>query len=194
MKMLWMMLAGFMGLYSFAAGEGAGENKKPVTPTPQIDTKAPHSALNTSSALLLSQARLIQTRLLNRQTVERELSELLKISGQLSGLRLRLAASFAQETAALRNTANAQDNQDRLEQQRQTMISRCNDLERLLGQIDKNRNTSLLNEKLNDLIVFLDPPKVPAEQTDVGTSRGAAAVVKGRAEKPAQEAAASVKE
>lgn len=176
MLKIWMLAVA--GLVSFAAGaaeSGTPEGKdKPVTA--EIGAVKAPVTLASCSVQILTKARLIQTKIHDKQKADQELTELLTWKKQLSGLRMRSAVAFAQETAALQDSKNAADNQKRIERRRQNLITRSNELERLLDQVEQNRNSPLLSEKINDLVVFLAPPELPAPQGAVETSRGAASV------------------
>ena len=176
--MLKFWILALVGLVSLAAGatkSGASAEKDVPAAIKNEAVKAPVT-FTSCSMRILAKARLIQTKISGKHKADQELTELLAWKKRLSELRLRSAVTFAQETAALQNSKNAENNQKRIEYSRQNLITRCNELERLLNQVEQNRNSPLLLEKINDLVGFLAPPELPAPQGAVETSRGAASV------------------
>ncbi len=97
-------------------------------------------------------------------------------------MRLKAATDFAGQQAAL-TTRNADSaTWAALESQRQKMNQRFNELIRLINQVDRNQKTALLPEKLDALILFLDPDTTPLDSSSITAkqpeklSRGAAPV------------------
>lgn len=97
-------------------------------------------------------------------------------------MRLKAATDFATQQAGLaaRNVDSAK--LTAFESQRKKMNQRFNELVRLIDQIDRNQKTALLPEKLDALILFLDPDTTaPASSSATAKqpeklSRGAAPV------------------
>jgi len=96
-------------------------------------------------------------------------------------MRLKAAADFAAQQAGLatRNVDSA--TLAAFESQRKKMNQRFNELVRLIDQVDRNQKTELLSEKLDALILFLDPDITAPNSSETvkqpeKLSRGAAPV------------------
>mgnify|MGYP000151688055 len=92
-------------------------------------------------------------------------------------MRLKAATDFAGQQTALTSRKADSATLTAFESQRQKMNQRFNELIRLIDQIDRNQKTALLPEKLDALILFLEPDSssVTAKQPEK-LSRGAAPV------------------
>ena len=152
--------------------------------------KAAEPAKETISSQVLSSAKTAQTKLKAKQDYTAELKVIIASKKAIETARLKAAAEFAQQQAALEARKADKAALEALETQRKAMNARFNELIRLIDQVDKNQKTALLPEKLNELIVFLEPAastnagKEAAKATPKPLSRGAA---------PAKQAAPSKK-
>lgn len=97
-------------------------------------------------------------------------------------MRLKAAADFAGQQATLTSRKADSATLTAFESQRKKMNQRLSELIRLIDQIDRNQKTALLPEKLDALVLFLDPDatvtsssSAPAKQPEK-LSRGAAPV------------------
>ena len=97
-------------------------------------------------------------------------------------MRLKAATDFAGQQAALTSRKADSTTLAAFESQRQKINQRFNEQNRLIDQIDRNQKTALLPEKLDALILFLEPDTTLPESSSITAkqpeklSRGAAPV------------------
>ena len=133
------------------------------------------------SLKLLNTAKRARSKLQLKQDVSAELKTIISTKKNIEAMRLKSAADFAGQQAAL-TTRNADSaTLTALESQRQKMSQRFNELIRLIDQIDRNQKNALLPEKLDELIKFLEPnalskPSDTASKPPEKLSRGSAPV------------------
>lgn len=142
--------------------------------------KATEPAKETISSQVLSSAKAAQTKLKAKQDCSADLKAITRAKKTIETARLKAATEFTQQQAALEARKADKAALEALETQRKAMNARFNELIRLIDQVDKNQKTALLPEKLNELIVFLEPAastnagKEAAKATPKPLSRGAA--------------------
>lgn len=102
---------------------------------------------------LLKISRSIQKKIKVQQDYTLELEAISEEKKLVEMTRLIMAMEFTKQQAALTDKASL----DVLEMQRKAMNTRFNEIIRLIDQVEKNQETVLLSEKLNELIVFLEP-------------------------------------
>lgn len=129
------------------------------------------------SLQLLNVAKSGRTKLQAKQDNSIELKAIITARKTIDAMRLKAAADFAKQQATLDKAALIA-----FETQRKAMNTRFNELARLIDQVNKNQKSPLLSEKLNDLIVFLEPAASATAQIEAvkaplrKLSRGAAPV------------------
>jgi hypothetical protein len=134
------------------------------------------------SLKLLNTAKRARSKLQLKQDANAELKTIISAKKAIETMRLKAATDFATQQAGLaaRNVDSAK--LTAFESQRKKMNQRFNELVRLIDQIDRNQKTALLPEKLDALILFLDPDTTaPASSSATAKqpeklSRGAAPV------------------
>ena len=134
------------------------------------------------SLKLLNTAKRARSKLQLKQDANVELKTIISAKKAIETMRLKAAADFAAQQAGLatRNVDSA--TLAAFESQRKKMNQRFNELVRLIDQVDRNQKTELLSEKLDALILFLDPDTtVPKSSSETAKqpeklSRGAAPV------------------
>lgn len=141
-----------------------------------------NSRRNPYSLKLLNTAKRTRSKLQLKQNVGAELKTIISTKKNIEAMRLKSAADFADQQAAL-TTRNADSaTLTALESQRQKMNQWFNELIRLINQVDRNQKTALLPEKLDALILFLEPDTTPPDSSSITAkqseklSRGAAPV------------------
>ena len=133
------------------------------------------------SLKLLNTAKHTRSKLQLKQDASTELKTIISTKKTIEAMRLKSAADFAGQQAAL-TTRNADSaTLTAFESQQQKMNQRFNELIRLIDQIDRNQKTALLPEKLDELIKFLEPnalskPSDTASKPPEKLSRGSAPV------------------
>lgn len=115
---------------------------------------------------LLNTARCARGKIKNKQDCNREIKTLITIRKEVETVRLKMAADFAGQKAALIRRKDDSAASTALELQRRKVNGRFNELVRLIAQIDRNQKSALLAEKLNDLIVFLESTADPADLSE----------------------------
>jgi len=115
---------------------------------------------------LLHTARCARGKIKNKQDCNREIKTLITIRKEVETVRLKMAADFAGQKAALIRRKDDSAASTALDLQRKKVNGRFNELIRLLDQIDRNQKSALLAEKLNALIVFLESTADPADLTE----------------------------
>ena len=156
-------------------------------PVPRKEAaKAAEPAKETISSQLLSSAKAAQTKLKAKQDYSAELNAITQVKKTIETARLKAAAEFTQQRAALETRKADKAALDALETQRKAMNARSNELIRLIDQVDKNQKTALLPEKLNELIVFLEPA-ASAESKEAAVKAPTKPLLRGAA--PAKEKA-----
>lgn len=133
------------------------------------------------SLKLLNTAKRTRSKLQLKQDAGAELKMIISSRKTIEAMRLRSAADFAGQQAALTSRNADSTTLAAFESQRQKMNQRFNELIRLINQIDRNQKTALLPEKLDELIKFLEPnalskPSDTASKTPEKLSRGSAPV------------------
>lgn len=131
---------------------------------------------------LLNTAKRARSKLQLKQDACAELKAIISTKKTIETMRLKAAADFAGQQATLTSRKANPATLTAFESQRKKMNQRFNELIRLIDQIDRNQKTALLPEKLDALVLFLDPDatvpsssSVPAKQPEK-LSRGAAPV------------------
>lgn len=141
------------------------------------------------SLQLLNAAKSGRTKLQAKQDNSIELKAIITARKTIDAMRLKAAADFAKQQAALDSRKADKAALTAFETQRKAMNTRFNELARLIDQVNKNQKTPLLSEKLNDLIVFLEPAASATAQTKSvkappkKLSRGVAPVKQGNSAK-----------
>ena len=132
------------------------------------------------SQKLLNTAKQARSKLQLKQDTSAELKTIISTKKTIETMRLKAAADFAGQQATLTSRNADSATLAAFESQRKKMNLRFNELIRLIDQIDRNQKTVLLPEKLDALILFLDPDtttsdssSAPAKQPEK-LSRGAA--------------------
>ncbi|HCG25336.1 hypothetical protein [Victivallis vadensis] len=133
------------------------------------------------SLKLLNTAKRARSKLQLKQDANAELKTIISAKKAIETMRLKAAADFAAQQAGLatRNVDSA--TLAAFESQRKKMNQRFNELVRLIDQVDRNQKTELLSEKLDALILFLDPDITAPNSSETvkqpeKLSRGAAPV------------------
>ena len=134
------------------------------------------------SLKLLNTVKRARSKLQLKQDASAELKAIISTKKNIETMRLKAAADFAGQQATLTSRNADSATLAAFESQRKKMNQRFNKLIRLIDQIDRSQKTVLLPEKLDALILFLDPDtttsdssSVPAKQPEK-LSRGAAPV------------------
>lgn len=129
------------------------------------------------SLKLLNTAKRARSKLQLKQDANAELKTIISAKKAIETMRLKAATDFAGQQTALTSRKADSATLTAFESQRQKMNQRFNELIRLIDQIDRNQKTALLPEKLDALILFLEPDSssVTAKQPEK-LSRGAAPV------------------
>ena len=134
------------------------------------------------SQKLLNTAKQARSKLQLKQDASAELKTIISTKKTIETMRLKAAADFAGQQATLTSRKADPATLTSFESQRKKMNQRFNELIRLIDQIDRNPKTALLPEKLDALILFLDPDTTaPAASSATAKqpeklSRGAAPV------------------
>ena len=133
------------------------------------------------SLKLLNTAKRTRSKLQLKQDAGAELKTIISTKKTIEAMRLRSAADFASQQAALTSRNADSATLTAFESQRQKMNQRFNELIRLIDQIDRNQKNALLPEKLDELIKFLEPNALPkpsdtASKPPEKLSRGSAPV------------------
>jgi|GEM_PF-6639512 len=133
------------------------------------------------SLKLLNTAKRVRSKLQLKQDTNAELKTIISTKKTIVTMRLKAAADFADQQAALTSRNADSATLTAFESQRQKMNQRFNELIRLIDQIDRNQKTALLLEKLDELIKFLEPnalskPSDTASKPPENLSRGSAPV------------------
>lgn len=134
------------------------------------------------SLKLLNTAKRTRSKLQLKQDAGTELKTIISTRKTIEAMRLKSAADFADQQAALTSRNADSATLTAFESQRQKMNQRFNELIRLIDQIDRNQKTALLPEKLGALILFLEPDTTPPASSSITArqpeklSRGAAPV------------------
>ena len=131
---------------------------------------------------LLNTAKRARSKLQLKQDACAELKAIISTKKTIETMRLKAAADFAGQQATLTSRKANPATLTAFESQRKKMNQRFNELIRLIDQIDRNQKTALLPEKLDALVLFLDPDTTtPASSSETAKqpeklSRGAAPV------------------
>lgn len=134
------------------------------------------------SLKLLNTTKRARSKLQLKQDASAELKTIISTKKTIETMRLKAAADFAGQQATLTSRNADSATLAAFELQRKKMNQRFNELIRLIDQIDRNQKTALLPEKLDALILFLDPgTTAPAASSATAKqpeklSRGAAPV------------------
>ena len=130
---------------------------------------------------LLNTAKRARSKLQLKQDACAELKAIISTKKTIETMRLKAAADFAGQQATLTSRKANPATLTAFESQRKKMNQRFNELIRLIDQIDRNQKTALLPEKLDALILFLDPDITAPNSSETvkqpeKLSRGAAPV------------------
>lgn len=106
---------------------------------------------------LLNTAKRARSKLQLKQDACAELKAIISTKKTIETMRLKAAADFAGQQATLTSRKANPATLTAFESQRKKMNQRFNELIRLIDQIDRNQKTALLPEKLDALVLFLDP-------------------------------------
>lgn len=120
----------------------------------------------TLSARILSYGKTAQTKLQSGQVPAVELTTIINAGKSVETARLQAALELTKQQAALEDKKANKAALEAFESKRKAVNSRFNELIRLINQVEKNQKTALLSEKLNDLIVFLEPETSEAAQNE----------------------------
>lgn len=113
----------------------------------------PSAAAKTFSIQLLTITKTANSKLQSKQDSSTELKAIIDSKKTVETARLKAAMEFTKQQAALTDKTAL----EALETRRKAVSERFNELLRLIDQVEKNQKTALLPEKLNELIVFLEP-------------------------------------
>lgn len=134
------------------------------------------------SLKLLNIVKRARSKLQLKQNASAELKTIISTKKTIETMRLKAAADFAGQQATLTSRNADSATLAAFESQRKKMNQRFNELVRLIDQIDRNQKTALQPEKLDALILFLDPDTPPPDSSSETAkqpeklSRGAAPV------------------
>ncbi len=129
---------------------------------PSNSAKAPAQAskqnqVDTFSLHLLNQAKEAQKKIQAKQPAI-ELQSIIDSKRTIEKLKLQGIAEMTKQQADLEAKKASPEALKQLEDRRKSLVTRFNELDRLITQIDKKQKTDLLLEKLTALITFLEPP------------------------------------
>lgn len=124
---------------------------------PSAQTSAAKRHENLFSQKILNAARTALAKLERKQNCCFELKTIISAKKGVSEMQLKTVTVFAGQQAALQDRKASSAELAELEIQRKKITLRCYEFIRLIDQIDKNQKTALLQEKLKDLISFLEP-------------------------------------
>ena len=153
-----------------------------VTPKPMPAKVVGQQQEESYSLKLLNTVKQARSKLQLKQDASAELKTIISTKKTIETMRLKAAADFAGQQATLTFHNADSATLAAFESQRKKMNQRFNELIRLIDQIDRNQKTALLPEKLDALILFLDPDTTaPASSSKTAKqpeklSRGAAPV------------------
>ncbi len=125
---------------------------------------------------LLNQAKEVQKKIQVKQLAP-ELQNIIDSKKTIEKLKLQAITEMTKQQSELEAKKASPEALKQLEDRRKALVTRFNELDRLITQIDKNQKTDLLPEKLTALITFLEPlaPAQPeAPKTQSSLSRGSA--------------------
>lgn len=134
------------------------------------------------SLKLLNTAKRARSKFQLKQGASAELKAIISTKKTIETMRLKTAADFAGQQATLTSRKADPATLTAFESQWKKMNQRFNELIRLIDQIDRSQKIALLPEKLDALILFLEPDTPTPEFSSVATkqpeklSRGAAPV------------------
>lgn len=153
-----------------------------VAPKPTLEKVVGQQQEESYSLKLLNTTKRARSKLQLKQDASAELKTIISTKKTIETMRLKAAADLAGQQATLTSRNADSATLAAFESQRKKMNQRFNELIRLIDQIDRNQKTALLPEKLDALILFLDPDTTaPASSSETAKqpeklSRGAAPV------------------
>ncbi len=114
------------------------------------------SQVDAFSLNLLNQAKEAQKKIQAKQPAT-ELQSLIDSKKTIEKLKLQAITEMTKQQSDLEAKKASPEALKQLEDRRKALVTRFNELDRLITQIDKNQQTDLLPEKLTALITFLEP-------------------------------------
>lgn len=144
-----ILLPVFLALMTATAAE--------IAPKPMPAKVIGQQQQESYSLKLLNTAKRARSKLQLKQNTNAELKTIISTKKSIETMRLKAAADFAGQQATLTSRKANPATLTAFESQRKKMNQQFNELIRLIDQIDRNQKTALLPEKLDALILFLDP-------------------------------------
>lgn len=108
----------------------------------------------------------------SQQNVAENLKKLVEKKELLSKQKFQVVVVFTEQYVKQQEQKVSQENLDRIEEQRKSVVSKFDELIRLIGLVEKYNETDLFTEKVNDLFLFLKPVSLQNKKNGA-VSRGA---------------------
>ncbi len=132
-------------------------DNSPSMPKAQVQASN-QNQVDTFSLNLLNQAKEAQKKI-NHKQLSTDLQSIIDSKKTTEKLKLQAISEMTKQQSDLEaKKASSPEALKQLEDRRKALVTRFNELDRLITQIDKNQKTDLLPEKLTALIIFLEPP------------------------------------